>query len=49
MITGEIKDKIEKSTNAREKYAKDNITPCPGRSVYYDSLDAVEICRKVLI
>ncbi|HEY0428203.1 MAG TPA: hypothetical protein VGC76_10515 [Pyrinomonadaceae bacterium] len=36
---------LHRPINKLEKYANDNITPCPGRNVYYDTLDAVEICR----
>jgi len=47
MVDEKIKYSLFKPIFDREKYAWDNIIghDCPGRNVYYDSLNAVEICR----
>lgn len=45
MVDKIIVAKIHGKIDELEKYANDNIEPCPGRNVYYDMIDAVGICR----
>lgn len=48
MVDKKIRDEINNKIDELEKYAYDNIEPCPGRNIYYDMVDAVEICRSVM-
>lgn len=45
MVDKKIQYAINDKIDELERYAHDNIEPCPGRNVYYDMIDAVEICR----
>jgi hypothetical protein len=45
MVDVKIRDAINNKIDELEKYAYDNIEPCPGRNIYYDMVDAVGICR----
>jgi hypothetical protein len=47
MVDEEVKKQLDHSIRELEEYARRNISPtCPGRSVYYDTLDAAQICRR---
>src|ERR1043166_7865701 len=47
MVDEEVKKQLDHSISELENYARRNISPtCPGRSVYYDTLDAAGICRR---
>jgi hypothetical protein len=46
MVDEQVKKQLDQSISQLEEYARRNISPdCPGRSVYYDTLDAARICR----
>lgn len=47
MVDEQVKKQLDQSISQLEEYARRNISPtCPGRSVYYDTLDAARICRR---
>lgn len=47
MVDEKVKKQLDQSISQLEEYARSNISPtCPGRSVYYDTLDAARICRR---
>lgn len=49
MVDEQVKKELDRSISELEQYARRNISPtCPGRSVYYDTLDAARICRNVI-